>query len=136
MQNDFSKGSVGRNILMQAIPLTIAQLIQLLYNVVDRIYIGHLPGSNGLALTGIGLTFPVILLITAFTNLFGTGGAPLCSIERGAGNVDQAERIMGTTAWLLFVSSFFIMACCYLSKNRCFTCLARATRPINMPAIT
>lgn len=59
MQNDFSKGGVGKNILMQAIPLTIAQFIQLLYNIVDRIYIGHLPGSDGLALTGIGLIFPL-----------------------------------------------------------------------------
>ena len=90
MENDFTKGGVGRNILYQAIPLTIAQLIQLLYNVVDRIYVGHLPGSDGMALTGIGLTFPIIALVTAFTNLFGMGGAPLCSIARGAGQTRRA----------------------------------------------
>ena len=56
--NDFSKGKVWKNIVAQAIPLTLAQLVQLLYNVVDRIYIGHLGGENGMALTGIGLTFP------------------------------------------------------------------------------
>lgn len=117
LQNDFSKGSVGRNILMQAIPLTIAQLIQLLYNVVDRIYIGHLPGANGMALTGIGLAFPLISLISAFTNLFGMGGAPLCSIARGAGKTEEAERIMGSTAWLLGVSSVAIMVLAYLFKR-------------------
>ncbi|MGI5892986.1 MAG: MATE family efflux transporter [Candidatus Merdivicinus sp.] len=117
MQNDFSQGSVGRNILMQAIPLTIAQLIQLLYNVVDRIYIGHLPDANGLALTGIGLAFPLIALITAFTSLFGMGGSPLCSIARGKGDIEEAEHIMGTTLWLLVVSSFFITIFCYLFKK-------------------
>lgn len=58
MEHDFSKGSMSRHIMMQAVPLMIAQILQLLYNVVDRIYIGHLPGEDGLALTGIGLVFP------------------------------------------------------------------------------
>ena len=84
MANDFSQGKVSKNIIHQAIPLTLAQLVQLLYNVVDRIYIGHLPGTGNLALTGVGLTFPIITLIAAFTNLFGTGGTPLFSIARGA----------------------------------------------------
>ena len=75
--NDFSKGKVWRNIIAQAAPLTVAQLVQLFYNIVDRIYIGHLPGTDHMALTGIGLTFPVITLIAAFTNLFGMGGTPL-----------------------------------------------------------
>ena len=73
IENDFSKGNVCRHILMQAVPLTIAQLIQLLYNVVDRIYIGHLPGTQGEALTGVGLVFPIISMIAAFTNLFSMG---------------------------------------------------------------
>lgn len=117
MQNDFSKGGVGKNILMQAIPLTVAQFIQLLYNIVDRIYIGHLPGSDGLALTGIGLIFPIVTLVQAFTNLFGMGGAPLCSIARGAGKKEEAEKILGNTATLLFFSSFLIMGVCYLFKR-------------------
>lgn len=117
MENDFSKGGVGKNILLQAVPLTIAQLIQLLYNVVDRIYIGHLPGSDGLALTGIGLIFPIVSLVTAFTNLFGMGGAPLCSIARGSGEKEKAEKIMGNTFTLLFLFSFVIMAICYTCKR-------------------
>ena len=63
-QNDFSQGKVWKNILLQAVPLTVAQLVQLLYNIVDRIYIGHLPGTGNLALTGIGLTFPIITAVT------------------------------------------------------------------------
>lgn len=103
--------------MAQAVPLMVAQVLQLLYNVVDRIYIGHLPGSNGLALTGIGLVFPIVSLISAFTNLFGMGGAPLCSIKRGAGETEEAERIMGNSASLLFGTSFVLMAACYLLKR-------------------
>ena len=80
MVTDFSKGNVSTNIIRQAIPLTLAQLVQLLYSVADRIYIGHLSDTNNMALTGIGLTFPIITLVAAFTNLFGTGGTPLFSI--------------------------------------------------------
>ena len=64
--NDFSKGPVWKCIITQAVPLTIAQLVQLLYNVVDRIYIGHLGDGDSLALTGVGLTFPIVTLIMAF----------------------------------------------------------------------
>ena len=66
MTNDFAQGKVWRNIIAQAIPLILAQLVQILYNVVDRIYIGHLPGTENMALTGVGLTFPIITLIMAF----------------------------------------------------------------------
>ena len=82
---DFSQGKVWQNIVAQSIPLILAQLVQLLYNVVDRIYIGHLPGADSMALTGIGLAFPLTTPIAALTFLFGTGGTPLFSIARGAG---------------------------------------------------
>lgn len=117
MEHNFAEGSVSRHIMMQSIPLMVAQILQLLYNVVDRIYIGHLPGSDGLALTGIGLVFPIVSLISAFTNLFGMGGAPLCSIRRGAGDEEGAERIMGTSALLLLVTSIVLTALCYLLKR-------------------
>ena len=83
-EKDFGQGSVCANILRLAIPMTLAQLINVLYNVVDRIYIGHIPDTSTDALTGIGLALPVITIITAFANLFGMGGAPLFSIARGA----------------------------------------------------
>lgn len=114
---DFSRGKVWQNIMSQALPLILAQLVQLLYNVVDRIYIGHLPGADNLALTGIGLAFPLTTLVAAFTCLFGMGGAPLFSIERGAGNDKKAEKILGNTFTLLFLSSFLIFALCYIFRR-------------------
>lgn len=118
MKNDFSKGNVCKHILFQAIPLTVAQLIQLLYNVVDRMYIGHLPGTDGLALTGIGLVFPIITIISAFTNLFAMGGAPLFSIARGAGENKKASRIMNNTFLMLCISAVFLMVVCYMFKKQ------------------
>lgn len=109
--NDFSRGKVWKNIVAQAIPLTLAQLVQLLYNVVDRIYIGHLEGENGMALTGIGLTFPIVTLVMAFSCLFGMGGSPLFAIARGAKEEEQAEKILGNVFTLLVSSSvvlFFV----------------------------
>ena len=117
MKNDFSKGSVCRHILLQAVPLTIAQLIQLLYNVVDRMYIGHLPGTHGEALTGVGLVFPIITIISAFTNLFASGGAPLFSIARGAGDDKKASRIMNSTFLLLSMTALVLMAAGYLFQR-------------------
>lgn len=111
--NDFSSGEVYKHIVRMAIPMTIAQLVQVIYNIVDRIYIGHLPDASSLALTGLGITFPVITLIAAFTNLFGNGGAPLCSIERGKGDEKRAERIMGVTFLCLLCVSLLAMAIGY-----------------------
>ena len=93
--------------------MTIAQLVQMLYSVVDRIYIGHLPGTSAMALTGLGLTFPIVSLTAAFTNLFATGGAPLASIARGAGKDDEAERIMGNTFSMLLITSLVLMLAFY-----------------------
>ena len=117
MTNDFSKGKVWKNIVSQAIPLILAQLVQLLYNVVDRVYIGHLPGADSLALTGIGLSFPLITLIAAFTNLFGTGGTPLFSIARGAGAKERAEKILGNTFSLLLGTSVIMFFLCYFFRK-------------------
>ena len=107
-QIDFSTGPVWRRIVAQAVPLTVAQLVQLLYNVVDRIYIGHM--DDGMALTGVGLTFPVVTLIMAFTALFGMGGVPLFSMARGAGESERAERILGNSCALLLLSSVVLTA--------------------------
>ena len=81
--------------------MIIAQILNLLYNIVDRIYIGRIPEIGATALTGVGLCFPIITLITAFTYLFGNGGAPLCSMERGRGNDKEAEMLMGNTFVML-----------------------------------
>ena len=110
---DFSQGPVWKRIVMQAVPLTVAQLVQLLYNVVDRIYIGHMDGSS-LALTGVGLTFPVVTLIMAFTALFGMGGVPLFSMARGAGEPEKAAKILGNSFALLLMASVILTAAGYL----------------------
>ena len=111
---DFLKGPVWKCVVAQAIPLTVAQLVHLLYNVVDRIYLGHMGDGNSLALTGVGLTFPVVSLIMAFTALFGNGGVPLFSIQRGAGHEEKAGRILGNSFALLISSSVVLMAVGYL----------------------
>lgn len=113
-RNDFSKGPVWKSIILQAVPLTIAQLVQLLYNVIDRIYIGHMGNGNSIALTGVGLTFPIVTLIMAFTALFGMGGVPLFSMARGAKDTEKAERIMGNSFALLVVSSVILMIVSYV----------------------
>lgn len=100
-KNDFSKGSITKNILNLAVPMTLAQLINVLYNIVDRIYIGRIPEHATLSLTGVGLCLPIISIVIAFANLFGMGGAPLCSIERGRGNEEEAELIMGNSFVLM-----------------------------------
>jgi putative MATE family efflux protein len=86
---------VGRLLLKLAAPAVVAQLVNLLYNIVDRIYIGHMPEVGTAALTGIGLCFPVVYLIGAFTMLVAQGGAPRAAIAMGAGDNEQAEKIMG-----------------------------------------
>lgn len=117
MASDFSKGKVSSNIIAQAIPLILAQLVQLLYNVVDRIYIGHLPGADSMALTGVGLVFPLTTLVAAFTALFGTGGAPLFSIARGAKEERRAEKILGNTFTLLAGAAVLIFVLCYVFRR-------------------
>ena len=107
VKRDFSSGPVWKCIVAQAIPLTVAQLVHLMYNVVDRIYLGHM-GGDSMALTGVGLTFPIVSLIMAFTALFGTGGVPLFSIARGAGDEERAGKILGNSFALLLGSSLIL----------------------------
>ena len=117
MNHDFSKGKVWKNIVAQAIPLTLAEFVHLLYNIVDRIYIGHMDVADNMALTGIGLTFPIVTLIAAFTALFGKGGTPLFSIARGRQEDDEAEKIMGNVFSLLLISSFVLLLIGYIFRK-------------------
>ena len=88
-----------------ALPTALAQLVNMLYNIVDRIYVGHIPGSGSLALAGLGVTYPIIVLITAFSNLIGMGGAPRASVAMGRGDYKTAEKILGNCITLLIVLS-------------------------------
>ena len=101
--NDYTQGSVARNIINMALPMTMAQLINVLYSVVDRMYIGWIPGTQGIELTGLGLTLPIITILMGFANLCGMGGGPLCSIHRGRGEDEEAEYVMGNSFVLLLI---------------------------------
>lgn len=94
-------GSVVKLVFQLAIPAVTAQLINLLYNIVDRIYIGNMPEVGDIALTGVGVTFPIIMIISAFSAFVGMGGAPLASIRMGAGDMEGAQRILGTGITML-----------------------------------
>lgn len=107
-QIDFSKGSVRRSTLAVAAPMLVAQALNLLYNIVDRIYIGKIPGEGTIALAGLGICFPVITLVTAFANLFGLGGAPLCSIARGQKDEAGARKVMTNAYFMLLVTGILL----------------------------
>lgn len=108
---------LGRLIVSLAIPAVIAQLINVIYNMVDRIYIGHIPGVGPQALTGLGLSLPIILLIQAFSSLAGMGGAPRASIQLGKGNRQEAERILGNSATILLFFAIILTVGFYLCKR-------------------
>lgn len=101
---------IGRLMLKLAIPSVAAQIINMLYNIVDRIYIGHIPEVGDAALTGVGVTFPIITLVSAFAAFAGQGGAPLASIQLGAGRRVEAERILGNSVTLLLAASVALTA--------------------------
>ena len=115
-KHDFTKGSMAANILRLSFPMILAQLVNVLYNIVDRMYLGHMPGDGRLALTGVGVAFPIITIINAFANLCGSGGAPLCSIERGRGKEELAEEIMGNSLTLLILFGILLTLAGYLFK--------------------
>ena len=94
-KNDLGKDSIGKLIVNLTIPAITAQLINALYNIVDRIYIGRIPEVGGAALTGVGVTFPIVMLISAFGALLGMGGAPKAAIKMGEKDNDSAEEILG-----------------------------------------
>lgn len=108
---------LGRLILNMALPAVVAQLINVIYNMVDRIYIGHIPGVGAQALTGLGLSLPVILLIQAFSALAGMGGAPQASIQLGRGDREAAEKILGNSVTMLIVFAVVLTAGFYFVKT-------------------
>ena len=91
-----------------AVPTVVAQIINMLYNVVDRIYLGHIPGEGSLALTGVGVCFPIIMVVSAFSSLVASGGAPKASIAMGRGDKEEAEKILGSCFSFLFIISLVI----------------------------
>lgn len=113
MSHDLSQGSIKKWLLQLAAPAVLAQLVNLLYNVVDRIYIGHIPNIGAAALTGVGLFAPILMLLNAFAMLVGSGGAPLAAISMGKGNNDKAEKIMGNCLIALLLFSVLLTGVFY-----------------------
>ena len=101
---------LGKLMFSLALPSVAAQLINVLYNIVDRMYIGHIPGYGNVALTGVGVTFPILTMISAFSAFAGMGGAPLASIQLGKQNRQRAEQILGNSAGLLVLFSVILTA--------------------------
>lgn len=115
---DMGTGSVKRWMVKMAVPAVIGQLVNLLYNIVDRIYIGHISLIGGSALTGVGLFTPILMLITAFAMLAGAGGAPRAAIAMGKGNKEQAEKIIANCFAVLLILAVVLTAVFYVSLPR------------------
>ncbi len=114
-KQDMGSGSVKKLMLSMAVPAVVGQVINLLYNIVDRIYIGHIPEIGGTALTGVGLFTPILMLITAFAMLAGAGGAPRAAISMGKGDRDAAEKIMANCFTVLMILAVVLTAVFYFA---------------------
>ena len=104
---DLGRDSIGKLMFKLSAPAIIAQIVNVLYNIVDRIFIGRMQGGD-LAMAGVGVAFPIILIISAFSYLVGMGGAPLAAIKMGEDDNDSAEKIMGNSFLLLIVISIIL----------------------------
>lgn len=119
-EKDFlGKEPIGKLLLRLALPTITAQIINMLYNIVDRIYIGHIPENGAAALTGVGVCMPLIMIVSAFAALVGNGGAPRASIAMGKGKNDEAEQILGNCFTLQVVLSLILTVVLFLF-NRSF----------------
>ena len=124
--DDFSKGPISKTILRLAVPMVLAQFVNVLYNIVDRMYIGHISDTSVDALTGVGVTFPILLMVTAFANLFGSGGTPLFSMARGAAQQggeegekqrERAADVMNNTFSMLVITGVILCIAVLLLKK-------------------
>ena len=106
--NKLGTEKIGKLVFSLALPAVIAQMVNVLYNIVDRMYIGHIPKIGSTALTGLGVCFPILMLISAFSAFVGSGGAPLASIQLGKGNKKEAEKILGNGVTMLLAFSLIL----------------------------
>lgn len=114
-----AKEPIGKLLFRLAVPTVVAQMINMLYNIVDRIYIGHIPGVGALALTGVGVCMPLIMILSAFAALVGSGGAPRASILLGKGDKESAEKILGN-CFLLQILISLVLTVIMLAFGRSF----------------
>ena len=114
-KQDMGTGSVKKLMVQMAVPALVGQVVNLLYNIVDRIYIGHIPEIGGLALTGVGLFSPILMLITAFAMMAGSGGAPRAAIAMGQGDKERAEKILGNCFTVLMGFAVILTIAFYIA---------------------
>ena len=117
---DLGSGSIGKLLFSLALPTITSQIVNMLYNLVDRVYIGHMQPAETvgkLALTGVGVCLPIIMIISAFSALLAMGGAPRASIQEGRGNTREAERIMGNSFTLLILVSLVLTVIFYVGAE-------------------
>ena len=108
MNSQLAGAKVLPLLIRLTIPITIAQLVNALYSIVDRMYIGHMPEAGTLALSGIGITFPIIMIAAAFSCIPGMGGSPLASIAMGSGDLEKGRRFL-SNAFVLLVGIGLIL---------------------------
>ena len=132
-RGNFGEGRISLHLTRQALPIFVAELVHVLYNIVDRMFLGRIPGEGVLALSGGGIVFPLITLINAFSSLFGQGGSPLCAIARGKGNDDLAKRIMATSFTMMILTGAILTIILYFSMDL-FLSLMGATAENIVPA--
>ena len=107
-ENIFGTESIGKLLIKMSVPAILAQIVNMLYNIIDRMFIGKIPDVGTLALTGVGVTFPIITLIAAFASLIGMGGSPRATIKMGADKYDEAEEILGNSFIVLIIISVIL----------------------------
>ena len=128
---DFENGSVTQNIFAAALPMLVAQILNLLYNIVDRIYIGHIPGVGAAALTGVGLFTPILMLINAFAMLAGSGGAPRAAISMGKKDNKTAEKILGNCFTTQLIISVILTVVMYFFNRPMLLAFGASTNTID-----
>ena len=109
-QNQLGTAPIGKLLFQMALPSVVAQLINMLYNIVDRIYIGHIPEVGALALTGVGVCMPIIMIVSAFASFVGAGGAPRASIFMGRQDHESAEKSLGNCFTVQLIISVVLTA--------------------------
>lgn len=131
-ENKLGTAPIGKLLVQMSLPAITAQVINALYNIVDRIYIGHLPEVGSLALASLGVAFPLIMIISAFAALIGMGGSPRAAIAMGAGKKDEAEKILGNSFSALFLMSIVLTVLFLLTSDTLLTWFGATEKSLPM----
>ena len=116
-ENDLGNDSIGSLVLKLAVPTMIAQFVNVLYSIIDRIYIGNIPGEGALALAGVGICGPIVTLLTSFGTLIGLGGSILMAMKMGEGNMKKAKQILSNSFLMLIIFSIVLTVTFFIIKD-------------------